>query len=52
MVVEKLEFVVELVYLNRFLDCLKSLIQTVVEILVSLLELGGYEKLNVCVQGF
>lgn len=51
LVVEKLELVVGLVYLNRFPDCLKSLIQTVVEIPVLLLESGGYEKLNVLCSG-
>lgn len=41
-VLEKLEMVTGLIYLNRFPDSLKSLIQTVAEIPVLSLDLGNY----------
>lgn len=52
-VLKKLEMVLGLVHLDRFPDCLKSLVQTVVEIPVMANELcgnsGNYEKIcNLC----
>ncbi|KAJ0035105.1 hypothetical protein Pint_24509 [Pistacia integerrima] len=45
-VLEKLESAMSLIYLNRFPDSLKSLIQMVAEIPVLSLELGGYSGLT------